>query len=48
VIRAVLAGGISTAVTAITGTYKVEKSLSGPPVTWTTVVTSTTSNRAWR
>src|SRR5881628_727794 len=46
VIRPVLAGGISTAVTAITGTYSGVRSLCGPPVTWTTVVTRATSNSA--
>src|SRR5207244_54041 len=36
VISPVLAGGISTAVTAIKGTYKGVRSLCGPPVMWTT------------
>jgi len=47
VISPVLAGGISTAVTAIKGTYKGVRSLCGPPVMWTTVVISATSNNAW-
>src|SRR5437764_12124115 len=48
VISAVLAGGISTAVTAIKGTYNGVRSLCGPPVMWTTVVISPTSNNACR
>jgi len=40
----VLAGGISTAVTAISGTYSGVRSLCGPPVMCTTVVISATSN----
>src|SRR5204862_4273205 len=47
VISAVLAGGISTAVTAIKGTYNGVRSLCGPPVMWTTVVISATSYSAW-
>src|SRR2546425_1173610 len=47
VIRAVLAGGIRTAVTAINGTYRGVRSLCGPPVMCTTVVISATSNSAW-
>src|SRR5205085_10200278 len=42
----VLAGGISTAVAAINGTYKGVRSRCGPPVMWTTVVISPTSNSA--
>src|SRR5207247_1254443 len=38
VIKPVLAGGISTAVTAISGTYSGVRSLWGPPVMCTTVV----------
>ena len=47
VTSAVLVGGISTAFTAIRGTYKGVKSLCGPPVMCTTVVTSATSKSAW-
>jgi len=47
VIRAVLAGGIRTAVTAMSGTYSGGKSLCGPPVMCTTVVMSATSYSAW-
>jgi len=46
VVRAVLAGRIRTAVTAIKGTYNGVRSLCGPPVIWTTVVISPTSNSA--
>src|SRR5256885_5512353 len=46
VINPVLAGGISTAVTAISGTYSGVRSLWGPPVMCTTVVISATSNSA--
>ncbi len=47
VTRPVLAGGISTALTAISGTYKEVKSLCGPPVMCTTAVMSAVSNSTW-